>query len=83
MCIVCNCGDFGGEFVCAFTAAQSYMKAAADAMLKCSQVAIRLDKQPDYEQRRQYDAAHKQIVRVMREWNKIEHQREHHSAHSA
>lgn len=75
MCIVCNCDDpnhqHGSDFLTAFQQVQRYMKASAEAMLKCSKVA------PEAEMRKGYDHTHKQIVRFMREWNKLEHSREH------
>jgi hypothetical protein len=64
MCIVCKCDEAGFKFLGHFNEAQKHMQAAADAMLECSKI----DKS--------YDAAHKAIVRLSREWNKIEHMRE-------
>jgi hypothetical protein len=74
MCIICNCGDIGDEFLCEFGRARASMKSAANWMLKCSQVA----KTP--EQRKSYDATYKRMVRLMSDWNRLEQQREHSAA---
>jgi hypothetical protein len=70
MCIICNCGDDGDEFLLAFERARSGMKASKVAMLKCSQVAA------DVATQARYDAMHKKIARLLREWNAIEQERE-------
>lgn len=70
MCIVCNCGDAAFPYLDAFAAASAHMERAATAMLDCAKVA----KTP--EQRKQYDATHKAMVRLKREWHKLEHTRE-------
>lgn len=36
MCIICNCGDKGHEFLCAFSQSRAAMKKAAEMMLACS-----------------------------------------------
>lgn len=72
MCIICNCGDTGDAFLLAHTGAANRMKLAAEAMLKCAMIA------PTPEQRRQYDRTHKKIVRQLRDWNRLEQERETH-----
>lgn len=64
MCIVCNVGTRGSDFVDAYSSAQNAMKKATDVMLSC----------PVKDKR--YDKIHKSMVRLCVEWNKIEHQRE-------
>ncbi|MGN7160821.1 hypothetical protein [Sphingomonas sp. SAFR-052] len=73
MCIVCNVGDShptAYRFLDDFRKSQEAMKAAADAMLAVSAVAVTA------EDRKRYKAVHKRMVRQMREWSKIEQQRE-------
>ena len=72
MCIICNCDETGEAFLIAFEGARTNMQAARDHMLECSRVAI------DQDVRKQYDATHKQMVRLIREWNSLEQQREQH-----
>lgn len=64
MCIVCECGDRGVAFLTEFARAQHAMQKAARAMHTCAK------------EQRHYDRTHKQMVRLLREWNNIEHQRE-------
>ena len=74
MCIICNCPHFSeapDEFLRAFEDARQAMKRAEAAMLKVSAEAIRP------EDSRRYDAIHKQMVHLRREWNKLEQKREH------
>lgn len=71
MCIICNCGDTGDEFLSEFARAQASMKSATARMLECSKVAA------TPLQRKGYDAAHKKMVRLSAEWNQIEQEREH------
>lgn len=74
MCIICNMPDFkcepAGDFLNSFRQAQKAMKRAADAMLLVSKTA-------HMEHRARYDGVHKQMVRQIREWNKLEEKREH------
>jgi len=74
MCIICNMPDFkddiASDFLSEFAAAQKAMKRATDAMLRVSKEAY-----PAH--RARYDGIHKEMVRQMREWNKLEQQREH------
>lgn len=71
MCIICNCdGDVGFDFLVAFYESQSSMKKAAAAMKAASRAA----KLP--EDRKRYDQVHKRMVKLLREWNSIEHMRE-------
>lgn len=77
MCIICNTpihDKTAEEFLIEFAAAQSRMKAAAQRMLEVSKVAI----QP--KDRERYDRIHKEMVRQIREWNKLEEKREHEEA---
>jgi hypothetical protein len=75
MCIICNMPDFKDDiastFLEAFERSCREMKAAAAAMLECSKVA----NTPEAKAR--YDATHKEMVRQIREWNKLEEKREH------
>lgn len=74
MCIVCNCDGpsdtTGSDFLTTFDNSRRAMSATADAMLKCSQVAFT----PEAQQR--YDRTHKKMVKLIREWNKLEELRE-------
>lgn len=78
MCIICNMGDDlnkvskADEFLAAFSASSAAMKRAADALLEVSRIA------PEAEDRKRYDALHKQMVKQTREWNRLEQKREHH-----
>jgi hypothetical protein len=75
MCIICNMPDFkddvASDFLNKFEVAQKAMKQATEAMLVCSKTAY-----PQY--RPHYDAVHKEMVRQIREWNKLEEKREQH-----
>jgi hypothetical protein len=70
MCIVCNCGDDGNMFLIHFRNAQETIRIASASMKLC---ALRNN---DKKIKRRYDRAHKKMVKLMREWNKIEHMRE-------
>ncbi len=81
MCIICNVTGndinaiyhntaLASDFLDRFSAAQKEMKLAADAMLAVSKVAVTPD------DRKRYDAIHKDMVRQIREWNKLEEKRE-------
>lgn len=52
-------------FLREFGIAQEAMRKATDAILACSRVD------------ENYDRTHKQMVRLLREWNSITHTREH------
>lgn len=69
-CIVCNCDDVGLEFLDKFSEVQKKMKEASVSMLQCSKVA------KDIGTRRRYDKVHKKMVKILKDWNKIEHERE-------
>ena len=75
MCIVCNCDDFGNgmpgsKFLSHFERAMAELKKACEEMDKCSKVARRP------EVKKQYDMAHKKLVRLRRELAQIEQFRE-------
>lgn len=74
MCIICNMPDFKCEpaedFLNSFREAREAMKRAADAMLLVSKTA-------NFAHRARYDGIHKEMVRQIREWNKLEEKREH------
>ncbi len=74
MCIICNMPDFKADvavdFLDKFAAASRALKAASDALLACSKIA----NTPEASER--YDATHKQMVRLTREWNRLEEARE-------
>lgn len=71
MCIICNMGDDfasvenASTFLTKFSQAAATMKQAAEALHKCVSVD------------RKYDATHKSMVRLIAEWNGLEHSREH------
>ena len=77
MCIICKMGDDGAglnaadEFLREFGIAQQAMRKATEAMLACSRVD------------ENYDRTHKQMVRLLREWNGITHTREHRPEHQS
>ncbi len=68
MCIICRCGDDGNRALDAFALSRTAMQRAAVAMKICSAT------DPGY------DATHKKMVKLMREWNRLEESRE--SGHS-
>ena len=69
-CIVCNCDNMGLDFLSEFSKAQNNMRLASRLMFACSKVA------EDEETKKRYDKAHKKMVKIIKEWNKIEHERE-------
>lgn len=72
MCIICNINDelTASRFLDSFEAARAAMrKSAADMM------AVR-DSAPNKETRKRYDRTHKRMVKIIREWNGVEHERE-------
>lgn len=77
MCIICNVGDdmkdieTAEQFLSTFADAQKAMKTASEKMLEVSKIACTAD------DRKRYDAIHKEMVRQIREWNKLEQKREH------
>ena len=70
MCIICNCDTDGDEFLNAFESSRQAMRRAKEAMLKCSRsstnkaISVR------------YDKTHKEMTRLIKEWNKLEQKRE-------
>ena len=68
MCIICNCD--GGEMLSAFESARQAMKRSKEAMLKCSKSSC------DKVAAKQYDKVHKEMVRLIKEWNTLEEKRE-------
>ena len=77
MCIICNCDETGDEFLAEYKKAKGHMNKAIKLMKKCSEVA------EFKEQRDQYDATHKEMKRILKKWNKIEHMREAKCSHVA
>lgn len=85
MCIICNVtigsdvnailhnAEVAGSFLNAYEESRQAMKAAAAAMLAVSNLK-ELDEYPEI--RNRYDAVHKDMVRQIREWNKLEEKRE-------
>ena len=71
MCIICNCGDEGDEFLYAFELSRDAMGNAKEAMLKCTKTA------KTQQDRARYDAVHKAMVRLTHAWNRLEERREH------
>lgn len=76
MCIICNMDDYkadvAGDFLNAFDRSREEMKKACDAMLAVSRAAV------TPELKKHYRMFHKQMVRQMREWNRLEEKRENH-----
>jgi hypothetical protein len=72
MCIICNAktSDFAVEFLSQFDRSRSAMQSAATAMLECSRNAAT----PDSKKR--YDMTHKAMMRLIRDWNRLEQVRE-------
>lgn len=73
MCIICDMTKKGGvdaanEFLTQFSNAQNCMQRATIAMLEVRHNA-------NSEDRKRYDRTHKKMVRLLREWNRIEHER--------
>ncbi|MDE2103232.1 MAG: hypothetical protein KGL39_38655 [Patescibacteria group bacterium] len=71
MCIICKCNGVnpndpepGSDFLSAFYDVQRAIETAKAAMHRCAKVD------------RSYDASHKAIVRMQRDWNRLEHYRE-------
>ena len=77
MCMLCHCGDDGEKFLSAFEDSRTAMKRAIAAIHTCSGTALHpVTRVPYHEARTQYDRMHKKMVRLLREWNKIEQERE-------
>jgi len=71
MCIMCNVGfDLGDRFMDEFASARVHMNRAAAAMLECKAAAksIAVSKQ--------YDRTHKAMVKLIRDWNRLQEMRE-------
>lgn len=75
MCIVCNTdpvsnySTVGDEFLSLYSHSQYSMKVTTEKMLECSKVA-------KGQHAKRYDSMHKKMVKILREWNNIEHLRE-------
>ena len=75
MCIICECDTLhgvhsGSDFLTAYGRARREMDLAASAMLHCSQVAS------SREARMQYASTHKRMRAMIRDWNRLEQERE-------
>lgn len=70
MCIICNAPEAGDDFLTHFHRASEHMRRAAAAMHKASEETAQLVDQV------RYDKTHKAMVRLIRQWNRIEHERE-------
>lgn len=73
MCMICNLPhneEVASDFLTKFDRARIAMKAATEAMAKARDAA------PDSITRDFYDATHKKLVRIGRDWNRTEHTRE-------
>lgn len=75
MCIICNVNSASGAFhavayLDSFDEARSAMRKASDALL------LTADHCANAEDRKRYRTIHKRLVRLRREWARIEHQRE-------
>lgn len=71
MCIICNAGEDGDRYLQNFEVASLAMNRACAAMLACANKFP-----PRSAQRRAYTAAHCAMVRIRKDWNRTEHQRE-------
>ena len=70
MCIICNVGtDLADPCLWEHVQARLAMQKAADAFMAASKVD------------RRYDATHKAMVRLIRDWNRLEETREHVATH--
>lgn len=71
MCIICNAGvDAGTEALDHFASSRPAMRRATDAMLGARNATT------DATAKAHYDRTHKAMVRLMREWNRLEESRE-------
>ena len=73
VCIVCNVPalhDHKIDVVGDYAMAQKWMRRAAESMLFCAKNAT------DRYQAQSYDRCHKEMVRLIRAWNEVEHHRE-------
>lgn len=73
MCMICNLPnhpEVASEYLTAYSRAQAAMKKATKLM------AAARDAAPDAITRDIYDANHKRMVRITRDWNRTDHQRE-------
>lgn len=69
MCIICN-SESGSDFLSDFENARKHISKSTETMLRCSQEAT------DPEVKKRYNRIHKKMVRLKRDWNKLEHERE-------
>ncbi len=70
MCIICEAGYEGDDFIAAFERTRKAMQETEAAMLKITQMS------PDLKAK--YDHAHKALVRARKVYNRIESIREKH-----
>ena len=70
MCIVCNSGDSGSQALDDHRTAGDRMKRAADSMLQAALSTA----SPSAAKR--YKRTHKAMVRMARDWNRLEQERE-------
>lgn len=66
MCIICNCNEKGDEFLMDHFSARVAMKKAIKSMEACYDVS----------NMKKYRKAQYKMVRILREWNRIEENRE-------
>jgi hypothetical protein len=71
MCIVCECGEVGLDFLSKFEKSRYEMKEAKAAMLKC------VESTADKEVKKCYSVIHKKMVKLLKEWNRLEELRSH------
>jgi hypothetical protein len=73
MCIICNLGieksDLADDFLCEYARSKDSMNKAAKSLLECS-------KNVSGDIHKNYDREYKHMVKLIREWNKIEELRE-------
>jgi hypothetical protein len=70
MCIICNVGYEADKFLTPYDRARSEMRHAIDGMEAVIRAA------PSREMQNRYKRAHHKMVRLLRDWNRIEQERE-------
>lgn len=72
MCLICNVTNTedGVQFLDHFAAASRSMRAATYSMYACATTA------KTAEARHRYGVIHRRMVRLVREWNRLDHDRE-------
>lgn len=71
MCIICNCDDAGDEFLSHFVRARMEMRLAAESMQECLRTPLLTE-----DELKLYKRAHHKMRRLIKDWNRIEQERE-------